>query len=189
MIENLESGTDAGIHIIYDPATTGSHDLNQLLPGERASGLVDEIAKGTFLGFFPGGDGGTFYRIHVEQDLPDELAGRATRSASACYLRVPSGELVASGIEYLDRLDEIGRAPHFQPGHPACVTRMRIPAGNYLVESSEVERSPGALPNFARTSRTRRHSTSHRVLAYRCEGYLAPVRHPRQASPFDVPTR
>ena len=136
MIVMLESGTDGGSHALYDPAATAH------LPSADDPKLLDHILgdapdTGLILINNTAGDGGAFYHVYVDQDMPERLAMRASHVTKDLLLRVPSGRLLATGIEYLN--DASMEAGPYEVGHPYMVSRADISPGNYLVDVYEID--------------------------------------------------
>ncbi len=102
---------DVDEHVLYDPSLT--HD-----PEVEAS-----ARSGTLLAIYASG---LECRVFVDEALPDSLRAHISTTTQDVLLRVPSGKLVASGLEDL--------------GTPAKATSsMELPAGNYLVDAYELD--------------------------------------------------
>ncbi len=103
---------DVEEHVLYDPSVT------------TKAGDVEAAARaGTVLAMYASG---LEYRVFVDEELPDSLRTHISTTTRDVLLRVPSGKLVASGLEDL--------------GHPAKATSsMELPAGNYLVDAYELD--------------------------------------------------
>jgi hypothetical protein len=116
----LRSSTDAAVHVLYDPgAAAGRRGFDTALL-ERAA------PDGRVLLIDTGSDGELWYRVYVEEPLPDELRARVVRSRADLLLRVPTGRLVACGAEELDA-----------PG--ASASSALVPPGSYLVAAHDLD--------------------------------------------------
>jgi hypothetical protein len=117
----LNSFTDAASHALYDPEA-----LKHLRPHHDADDeaiVTTEPERGNLLTYFNGGDGEARFSLLIGGGLPDNFKAIAIAEKRDLLLRVPSGTLVASGVEYIN-----------DPQHLAKANRARIPAGNYLVD-------------------------------------------------------
>jgi hypothetical protein len=117
MQAELESGTDIAEHVLYDPS------IGKKVTGDE----VEAAAKaGTLLAMYTAGDGALAYRLIVDEELPENLRARISTSTKDVLLRVPSGKLICSGLEYV--------------GDPAKAEgTVEVPAGNYLVDAHELD--------------------------------------------------
>jgi hypothetical protein len=138
MIFKLASGTDVASHAIYDPAAT-SHLTEKEIAGALYEMLYEqEPLKGNVLLYDEASDGSTMFRIYVDEQIPEEFVKRSEAKVENLLLKVPSGTLVASGVEYLNNKKEIEAAAPFTPGGSSLVTKVKIPKGNYLVDAYEI---------------------------------------------------
>lgn len=118
MHAELESATDIASHVLYDPSIGGRV--------EKEAEVEAAARAGTLLAMYTAGDGALGYRIYVDEDLPDALRGRVATTHEGLLLKVPSGKLVASGLE------------HHGDATKAAATA-EVPAGNYLVDAYELD--------------------------------------------------
>ncbi len=118
MHADLESGTDAAHHVLYDPSIAAKVGNDEEVQAAAEAGSL--------LAMYTAADGPLGYRVVVGEELPDELRGKIATTTKDVLLRVPSGKLVASGLEHA--------------GDPAKAdSTLELPAGNYLVDVHELD--------------------------------------------------
>ncbi len=102
------ASADVEEHVLYDPSI-----------GKAGA----DVSAGTMLVMYASG---LEYRVFVDEELPESLRAHISTTTKDVLLRVPSGKLVASGLEDV--------------GDPAkATTAMELPAGNYLVDAYELD--------------------------------------------------
>lgn len=118
MHADLESGTARAQHALYDPSIAWNVDDDKAL--EVA------VRAGSLLAMHTVTDGSLDYRVYVDEELPETLRPRiiTTTTTKDVLLRVPSGKLVASGIEHV-------RGPE--------AASIELRPGNYLVDVYELD--------------------------------------------------
>ncbi len=118
MKADLNSFTDVAQHALSD---------DKIAPpkGDGFSELLGRVPDGQLFVVETPGDGEIHWRIYVDEPLPDEMRASITRATPEVLLRVPSGRLVASGLEYA------GRAK------PEAKSGIDITPGNYLADIYE----------------------------------------------------
>ena len=122
----LSSGTDAGTHVLYDPRAM-AHRISA--PHHKWFDKIDEdAANANAIVYSSGGDGGAELTIYVDEDPPAELVLRPHRKVTG-HLKVPTGRLVASGIEYLDE-ESLAKVPP--------ESAMDLAVGGYDVEAYDL---------------------------------------------------
>ncbi len=118
MHADLESDTERAQHALHDPSIVTKLDDDKAIEAAAHAGSVLAMHTAT--------DGTLAYRVYVDEDLPEPLRARISTTTTNVLLRVPSGKLVASGIEHAS--------------DPAkAETSMELPAGNYLVDVFELD--------------------------------------------------
>lgn len=138
MIHLLDSGTDVAFHVVYDPEAA-KHIKREDIEEHGEQFFLDEAAKGNLLHYSVASDGGTLYRVYIDERIPDELRNRAFTAKKDLLLKVPSGTLIASGGEYLCDEHAIAKASTYVPNDYRLATRATIPPGNYLVDAYELQ--------------------------------------------------
>lgn len=116
---DLTCETDAGSFAICDPGA-----VSEIGDGSAGSVYENEARKGNLTVYSYGGNGDMRFRLFVDEPVDAELEQRADGRVVG-VLRVPTGRLVASGVEALAA-----------PGKPEGTA---IPAGNYEVTGFDVE--------------------------------------------------
>jgi hypothetical protein len=134
---DLESGTDAGVHLLYDPGAV-LHLINAPYDSWHLR-TADEARRGRAVAFSFGGDGGVRLRLYVDEEPDPELARRAAEQRTG-QLDVPTGRLLASGQEHLEHRGPALAAAAFRPREGVAV-----PAGSYDVEVFVVDWEPEVL--------------------------------------------
>jgi len=135
---DLESGTDAGIHLIFDPAA--AIDLIRMDPAAKDGGETTEAGeRGDVLAYSYGGDGDMHFRIFVDEDPDPEIEGRKTGDVQRGFLRIPSGRLFCAGMEFLRA--EAGEAaePEDYRGSEPASGPVEVPPGIYEVEFFDLD--------------------------------------------------
>jgi hypothetical protein len=118
MQADIESGTDGAMLVLYDPAS-GATAADHKDPDAAAE-------SGAILALDTASDGSFHYKLFVDEELPYELRTRIKRTTRNVLLRVPSGRLVASGIEYVGDVTK-------------AETTVDVPPGNYIVDIHDVD--------------------------------------------------
>lgn len=127
---DLTSGTDVGSHALYDPDAVVPIDADTPYP-EWERWMRGQERAGRVLHYSDGADGRVRLKVVIDEDF-DDVGHRRGPGVEGAVLRVPSGTLCMSGVEYLPAIG--GRPPREK-----MVTRVEVPAGNYQVEAFEVE--------------------------------------------------
>jgi len=118
MHADLESGTDVVQHVFYD--------LSFVTKVDGEAEIARAAKAGSLLAMSTSSDGLLEYRVFVDEELPEALRPRISTTQKDVLLRVPSGTLIAAGME--------------RAGVPAnAESTMELPAGNYLVDVSELD--------------------------------------------------
>jgi hypothetical protein len=115
---DLTSFTDVAQHAVYD-------DSIGPMAGDDFRELHDRALDGWLLIFDTAADGDIHLALYVDEPLPDGLTSAVVHETREVLLRVPTGKLVASGLEY------VGHAK------PNAKSTVELPAGNYLVDIYE----------------------------------------------------
>ncbi len=124
----LTSGTDVATHLLYDPRAM-AHRINA--PHDSWFDKIEEDAQhANVLAYFSGADGTAELAIYVDEEPPADLVARA-RPKQTGHLKVPSGRLLATGMEYLT-------PEHLSAPDPAGL--LDLPVGGYDVEAFTVAR-------------------------------------------------
>ena len=162
---DLTSGTDAGLHALFDPGAV------EPLPGDPPMREWEAWVRrlehsGACLTYDEGGDGDVKLKLVVDEDFDDPGQTR-TELLSGALLRVPTGRLFFAGIEYL-----------FWDGHPrpnlkAAGREVRVPAGNYELQGLEVDWE--RLGGDAERERDAMLEPGDRRYARRFNGCVAPL--------------
>lgn len=118
MKADLTSFTDVAQHALCDDSIAPSH-------GSDHSELLGRVPDGQLLVVDTAADGEIHWRIYVDEPLPDELRTAIESETKDVLLRVPSGKLVACGLEYVGRAEARAK------------TSLDVPAGNYLADIYE----------------------------------------------------
>jgi hypothetical protein len=127
---DLTSGTDLGSHALYDPDAIVRIDADTPYP-EWEQWVRGQEGAGRVLHYSDGADGRVRLKLVVDEEF-DDPGHRRGPGVEGAVLRVPSGTVCMSGVEYLPAIG--GRPPRER-----MVTRVDVPAGNYHVEAFEVE--------------------------------------------------
>jgi hypothetical protein len=127
---DLTSGTDLSSHALYDPDAVVPIDADTPYP-EWECWVRGQERDGRVLHYSNGADGRIFLKLVVDEgfDDPGHIRGPGVEGA---VLRVPSGELCLSGVEFLPAIG--GRPPREK-----MVSHVEVPAGNYHVEAFEAK--------------------------------------------------
>src|SRR5689334_22022568 len=88
--------------------------------------MLASAETGALLPMYTAADGEIGYRLFVDEELPYEMRQRIAKTTKDVLLRVPSGKLVASGLEYVGEATE-------------AASSAEIPAGNYLIDVHELD--------------------------------------------------
>lgn len=138
---DLESGTDAGIHVIFDPAA--AIDLIRMDSAGKDGGETTEAGeRGDVLAYSYGGDGEMMFRVFVDEHPDAGTIQRKIGEVQRGILRVPSGKLFCAGMEFLrvkgpDRQTPV--EPVDYPGtEPVCGPATVAP-GTYDVELFDLD--------------------------------------------------
>jgi hypothetical protein len=117
MRADLTSFTDAGMHALYDPSIA--------VPREEK--VLDAVATGDLFVIDTASDGEIHLCVYVGEPLPEKFQPRIERTTCDALLRVPSGQLWASGVEYV--------------GYPedGTATTMTVAPGTYLADVYELD--------------------------------------------------
>jgi hypothetical protein len=118
----LRSATDTATHVIFDPAAV-SH-LTRDAYDTWFQTIGAEADRGNLIAYSYGGDGEMDFVVFVDEPVEPRLSERAGTVATG-VLRVPSGRLLAGGLEHL--------------GTPDRCTRQIIAPGNYEVTAYDLE--------------------------------------------------
>lgn len=133
---DLSSGTDAGLHLLYDPAAV-MHRLTEPY-GKWHARILDDCRDANLIAYSNGGDGEARFRVYVDEAPDPDVSSRAFATSTG-HLRVPSGRLFASGMEHLDSR---GRPPADAAefaARNAELASCEIPSGAYDVEAYDVD--------------------------------------------------
>jgi hypothetical protein len=115
---DLTSWTDVAQHALYDASVPSPTDeVEEFLESSAPDGQVLVVTTT--------GDGELHWCVFVDEQLPDRLRARVKHETRDVLLRVPTGQLRASGLEKI--------------GYPADGTNVEIPAGTYLVDAYELD--------------------------------------------------
>jgi hypothetical protein len=117
---DLTSFTDVANHALYDPSVVTSHAEDP----EKTLALVPD---GRLFVVDTAADGEIHWRLYVDEPMPAELQPRIERATRDILLRVPTGRLCASGLEYVGQSDD------------TATSSVGVPAGNYLVDVFELD--------------------------------------------------
>lgn len=123
---DLEAFTDVAQFVIFDPEVIeargdqGRDDFERLID--------DATAKGDAIAYSYASDGGASFRVLVGESPPEAWLKRKDFGVEGARLRVPSGRIMAAGVEYV--------WPEVQPED---ATVAEIPPGDYLVDAFDVE--------------------------------------------------
>ncbi len=118
MIADLDCITDAGVFVVCDPEAV-LHLINQ--DYDRLCGTIDdEVTAGHLVACSYGGDGDMLFRLVVDEPVEERLVQRA-QAKMVVVLRVPTGRLLAAGMEYLRAKDPV-TAEAFEPEHGSVTT-------------------------------------------------------------------
>jgi hypothetical protein len=124
MRARLKAFTDAGSVVVFDPAAV-KHLIET--PYDRWYKRVEEEARNAHLAAYSfGGSGSISFEVFLDDHPDAELLKAASRRDSG-QLEVPSGELVAGGME------------HLTPNKLPALDRVRIPPGLYTVELIDLD--------------------------------------------------
>jgi hypothetical protein len=141
MKHDLDAFSDVACQLLFDP--TLKFDLSKI--DVFAGGEPD---AGSCLVYSNGSDGTVRFRVWIEEVPSDAFRARAAYGARTRLLRVPSGRLVATGLE--NAPDSTGFHTEGLPEGEALETT--IPPGNYDVEAFDFDESglPGCLGSLFR---------------------------------------
>jgi len=126
----LTSGTDAALHVLFDPAAvTPMRDGEAMLDGDAVERLE---GAGAILTVDEGGDGEARLTLVVDEAYDDDGPAGRHDAFKRPLLRVPSGRLYFTGVEYV-----------FWDGHPQPMLKSlephaRVPPGDYAAEGFRV---------------------------------------------------
>jgi len=135
---DLESGTDAGIHVIFDPAA--AIHLIRMDPAAKDGGETMAAGeRGDAIVYSAGGDGGVRFHVFVDEDPDPELARRRTGEVQRGFVRVPSGRLFGGGMELLRSERRETLEPDDFAGERGVSGPVEVPPGAYTVELFDVE--------------------------------------------------
>jgi hypothetical protein len=115
---DLNSFTEVAQHALCD---------DKIAPpiGDGFSDLLGRVPDGELFVIETRADAEVNWRIYVDEPLPAELEAKITSATPDVLLRVPSGRLVASGLEYVGRT------------RPEAKSGIDIAPGNYLADIYE----------------------------------------------------
>jgi len=130
MILHVWASTDAAGYAILDPAavpaTTGK------LVEEAFETILTQNALGNLILYSDSFFGAVGLRIYVNEEPGDELRLRAANAARDGVCRFPSGRIVLTGVESIERARE----------EPEATSGAELPPGTYAAEGFDVEWEP-----------------------------------------------
>ncbi len=94
----LKAGSDAATFVLYDPRAMAHRIATP--PSEWFDTIEADGAAANALVFLPGGDGEEHFEIFVDEEPPPERIARAQKHTG--HLKVPSGRLFFTGVEYIE---------------------------------------------------------------------------------------
>jgi len=145
---DLKPTSKRGLHGVFDPAAM-LHVINDPhLERLSEDDLEEEAGKGNIL-VCPWERASLTLRVFLDEEPPEAFRAKATHKEDRFLLRVPSGTLVAVGLEHVCRP---GAEPVTAEQFETLIARVgetaRIPAGDYVVEVLAIEGeewAPGPL--------------------------------------------
>ncbi len=129
---DLVAETNTGSCVLCDQTAIG-----QMTPEEVLGRSLEDVQMAGRIFVYEMGDNGSCkFSIFIDEDLPESFCRRSYRTTKDVGLQIPSGQLVASGVEYLSKGEStIEHKP------------VQVPAGDYeltvhLIEPTENELVP-----------------------------------------------
>ena len=114
MIADFDAFTDGALYAVYDAATAQSFIDKKIDLGD----LLNEPEKTRdVIWYSEAADGSKRFRVYIDEEPPPEVTAHAFGKVDNMLLRMPAGQLVVSGAEYITEPEE---------QHPVA-----IPAGEY----------------------------------------------------------
>ncbi len=146
MTSALTAATDVAVYAVFDPAAM-LHVINDpKLDHIDEEVIARDVEQGNVLLYSWGSDGGTRFRVYLDEEPESEVTELAIGRKERMLLRVPGGTLFAVGLEYLCRP---GEPPIDQDGFAKAVGDMgqgaTIPPGNYAADGFQLKRE---VPRF-----------------------------------------
>lgn len=117
---DLTSFTDVAQHALYDPGVA-------LPPADDSDRVLAAVPDGKLFVVDTAADGELHWCLFVDEPLPADLGARVERETPDALLRVPTGRLATSGLEYVGRAAEKATAT------------VEVPPGSYLVDVYELD--------------------------------------------------
>jgi hypothetical protein len=136
---DLNSDTDLAVHALFDPAlllnVINNPDLTQI----DEDALEGRVRRGDVLLYSNACDGRVQFRCFLDEEPDGGLAALAYGRKDNLLLRVPSGRLFATGIEYPCRPGQRPLTPaEFEAQAGAMGQGVDLLPGNYVVDAFEV---------------------------------------------------
>ncbi|MBM4035775.1 MAG: hypothetical protein FJ291_28890 [Planctomycetes bacterium] len=138
---DLAAGTDVARYAIFDPSAMLRVINDPKLDHIDEDVIATDMEKGNVLLYSWGSDGGTRFRMCLDEDPEQEVTELAIGRKDRMLLRVPTGTLFAVGLEYLCRPGEPPIAPdQFAKAVGDMGQGAAIPPGNYAVDGFQLQR-------------------------------------------------
>jgi len=136
---DLKCATDIAVYAIFDPVAMLHVINNPELDHMGEDVVASDIEQGNLLVYSWGSDGGTTFRVFVDEEPDEEAVAQSTARKSDMLLRLPSGTLFAAGMEYLCRPgEEPIAAEQFESAVQPLGESASVPAANYLADAFEI---------------------------------------------------
>lgn len=137
---NLIASTNAGACILTDSTEIGS-----IAPREVSGEEIEAIeSDGKIFVYEMGGNGDCKFEVFLSSDSPKELLNRSYRTSRDNLLHIPSGKLIAAGVELLS-----GPKEQFSKVRQ---TEVEIPSGSYRLHAYCIEPTKQELDGPSETA-------------------------------------
>ncbi|MCK6470686.1 MAG: hypothetical protein L6R28_02965 [Planctomycetes bacterium] len=135
---SLNALTDAGAHVLFDPAAIP--DLIANPSPKEFEKVKAEAEKGNLIFYDAHGDGGAIFEIVLNEEANPQTLRYSMRKVEG-FLRVPSGKLWACGQELLYIGSKEGQPESWKPKYAHMASEVQIEPGNFRVEACVIDTS------------------------------------------------